>query len=59
MLSILNWYNVPKVGDLENKATSEVAGLVFSLLLSEYLNYSPQPHTKENLVRVYSPYYCR
>lgn len=36
MLSILNMYNVAKVGDLENKATSEVAGLVFSLL--SYLN---------------------
>lgn len=29
MLSILNTYNAPKVGDLENKAALEGAGLVF------------------------------
>lgn len=38
MLPILNVYNVSKVGDFENKANLEMAGLVFSLL--SYLNAS-------------------
>lgn len=38
MLPILNVYNVSKVGDFENKANLEMAGLGFSLL--SYLNAS-------------------
>lgn len=51
MLSILNVYNVAKVGGLENKEILEVAGLVFSLLGLNASVINPSL-TQKNTVRV-------
>lgn len=53
MLSILNVYNVAKVGGLENKEILEVAGLVFSLLDLNASVINPSlTQKKTNIVRV-------